>query len=268
MAMLSIGEAVAVAVGKRSVAPQRNRSGRRSFAPVRRGSLAKGSFEDQFFVKFAKGEPDKFARAVKWLCEAGRASKRKARSEQRDMTAIEAILASITTSAVRVFEEMAKLARLCEGQVFPTYDWLAEHTKLGRATIARAIGALENAQLIIKQRRFRHEHDADEGLQYRQTSNVYRLIVPNQLMALLPRWMRPAPPPDDFLHDQSDRIVSTALMLKGLSATDYVKATIGGALGDALVRLAAALDLKAISESHNDPQTLLNIDLQGKNEST
>ena len=87
-------------------------------------------------------------------------------------------------------------------------------------------------------------------------------------MALLPRWMRPAPPPDDFLHDQSDRLVSTALMLKGLSATDYVKATIGGALGDALARLAAALDLKAISESHNDPQTLPNINLQGENEST
>lgn len=47
------------------------------------------------------------------------------------------------------------LARLNRGRVYPSYDRLPEKTALGRATIAPALDALEDAGLLVRQRRFR-----------------------------------------------------------------------------------------------------------------
>ncbi|MEJ8629552.1 helix-turn-helix domain-containing protein [Sphingomonas sp. I4] len=71
------------------------------------------------------------------------------------MTGPEALLASLTAGAVRVYEELCTLARLNGGKVYPSYDRLATATALGRATVARALTILEQAGFLVRQRRFR-----------------------------------------------------------------------------------------------------------------
>ena len=75
------------------------------------------------------------------------------------------------------------------------------------------------------------------------------------MLALLPRRFQPAPVPNDHLQHEAERMKETAAMLAGLSCCDFARTTVGGALGQMLARLGAAID-GAERESHDDPQTL------------
>ncbi|MFC3216416.1 helix-turn-helix domain-containing protein [Novosphingobium panipatense] len=87
--------------------------------------------------------------------DTGRRLKRAVRTEGHVLSPAEAALTGLTAGAVRVFEEICTLARLNAGRVFPSYNRLAEATALGRATVARALAALERAGFLVRQRRFK-----------------------------------------------------------------------------------------------------------------
>ena len=149
----------------------------------------------------------------------------------------------MTAGAVRVFEEICTLARLCRGQVFPSYDRLAEKTQLGRTTVARAIRLLELAGFLIRQRRFKKVAGDGSGSRYEQTSNVYRPLLPKAVVSLLPRWMRPPPLPIDETQREVDRQEDLQVMYGQLSRQELARATItAGPLADVLARLGASLD--------------------------
>jgi hypothetical protein len=122
-------------------------------------------------------------------------NRREERAGTHTLTATERAIAALTAGAVRVYEGICTLARLNQGSVFPSYDWLAEATGLGRATIARALHALDRVGFLVRQRRFTRIEG--EGPRYRQTSNVYRALLPASVLGYLPCWMRPSPLPDD-----------------------------------------------------------------------
>lgn len=251
-ALARAGSACAVRRGPRRVAP-------RSGAPVRRDSLEEGTFEDLFFARLPKGETDRMLRAARAALDAGRRLKRAERAGERVLTTAERALAAITAGAVRVFEEICTLARLNAGRVFPSYDWLAEATALGRATVARALAALEAAGFLVRQRRFKRVEAEGEGEKprYAQTSNVYRPALPRRLLDVLPRWLRPAPAPADAMQRLADRAEEVAAMEAGLSARELARSVADGALGRMLARLGAAID-RIERESHDDPQILTN----------
>ena len=234
------------------VRPARSGGVHRTGAPVRRGSIEAGTFEEAFFAVPAPGETDRLLTACRRARDAGR----------RTLSATERRLAALTAGAVRVFEEICTLARLNRGRVFPSYDWLAEATGLGRATIARALVLLEEAGFLLRQRRFVRDEGqkagrgAGEGPRYRQTSNAYRALLPAAVRAYLPRWMRPAPLPDDVIQREADRREAEAAMRAGLSCRELAQVTVGGALGQMLARLGARID--AVSESQNHTQPLKN----------
>lgn len=238
-----------------SAEPRVARSGglHRTGAPVRRGSVEAGTVEDSFFAVPARGETDRLLRAARAALDAGRRAKRTARAEGRMLNAAEAALAGLTAAAVRVFEEICTLARLNGGKVFPTYDHLAKATALGRATVARALAALEAAGFLLRQRRFCRTTGA--GPRYRQTSNIYRALLPGKLLRFLPRSLRPAPPPCDAVAHQAEAAAELAAMRATLSCKELAEVTLGGALGRVLASLGAAID-RAACESHSDPQTL------------
>ena len=246
------------------VAPARARSGglHRTGAPVLRGSIEAGTFEEAFFAVPAPGETDRMLTACRRARDAGRRLAREARAGTRALSVTERRLAALTAGAVRVFEEICTLARLNRGRVFPSYDWLAEATGLGRATIARALVLLEAAGFLVRQRRFTRDEGqgqgmgAGEGARYRQTSNAYRALLPASVRAYLPRWMRPAPLPDDVIQQEADRQEGEATMRASLSCRELAQATVGGALGRMLARLGARID--ATCESQNEPQPLTN----------
>lgn len=256
MTALTLGDAAAMALARvgsgRRERPTPSPT-RRTATPVRRNSLEAGTFEDGFFASPAKGEPDRMLRAARAALDAGRRLKRAARAEGRVLDAREDALAALTDGALRVFEEICTLARLNAGRVFPSYDRLAKATALGRATVARALRLLEAAGFLVRQRRFKRV--AGEGPRYAQTSNVYRPAMPQGLLALLPRWLRPAPLPADAVQHASDRADEVAAMEAGLCARERIKGVADSALSRVLARLAAAID-KAECESHADPETL------------
>jgi len=244
-----------------SVTPRARSGGlHRTGAPVRRGSIEAGTFEEAFFAVPAPGETDRMLPACRRARDAGRRLAREARAGTRTLSVTERRLAALTAGAVRVFEEICTLARLNRGRVFPSYDWLAEATGLGRATIARALVLLEAAGFLVRQRRFTRDEGqgmgAGEGPRYRQTSNAYRALLPASVRAYLPRWMRPAPLPDDVIQQEADRQEGEAGMRASLSCRELAQVTVGGALGRTLARLGARID--ATCESQNDLQPLTN----------
>lgn len=261
MTMLSLGDAAMRALGALPIKggarprPARRGTPHRTGAPVRRDSIEAGTFEEAFFAIPAKGEPDRLLRMARAALDAGRRLKRAARAEGRELTAGERALAGLTAGAVRVYEEIVTLARLNRGRVFPSYDRLAEATALGRATVARALAALEAAGFLLRQRRFKRVAGDGPGPRYEQTSNAYRPLAPARLLGHLPRWLRPAPLPDDVVQRAADRAAEQAVMLARLSCRELAQATVGGALGRVLARLGAALDAQGMTERESQNQS-------------
>lgn len=191
-------------------APARSRSGgpNPTRAHVHPNSRRAGTFEEEFFYSYAKGEPDRLFQKAEELLKGKNAVRRLARAEERQLTADEQIVTMITGAAVRVFKELTGLARLCGGKVFPTWEWIERATGLSRASVGRGLKILADMGLIEKQRRcVPIEAPADRPkAKNEQTSNVYRMSFPNRLVRFLPRRFRPAPLPDDVTQKEADRI--------------------------------------------------------------
>ncbi len=267
MTAITLGQAATLALGgmrargsermpaRATAAPRTHITG----APVRRDSIEAGTFEDMFFAVPARGECDRLLRIARVMLDAGRKLKRAARAEGRHLTRSERLVAALGAGAVRIYEELLTLARLNRGRVYPSYDRLAERTGLGRATVARGLAQLEAIGLLVRQRRFRRVESAGPGPRYAQTSNVYRPTppagLPARILAHLPRWMQPAPLPDDEIQREADRQGETQAMLATLSCRDLARATLGGPLGRMLARLGAGIDRRTC-ESHGEPQLL------------
>jgi predicted transcriptional regulator len=226
---------------------------------VRRDSIEAGTFEDMFFAVPAQGECDRLLRIARVMLDAGRKLKRAACAEGRILSRSERIVAALGAGAVRIYEELLTLARLNRGRVYPSYDRLADRTGLGRATVARGLAQLEAIGLLVRQRRFRKVAGDGPGPRYAQTSNAYRptppAALPARILAHLPRWLTPAPLPDDEVQRETDRQAETQAMLATLSCRDLARATLSGPLGRALARLGARID-RDERESHDDPQSL------------
>ncbi|SEM73764.1 Helix-turn-helix domain-containing protein [Sphingomonas gellani] len=219
----------------------------RTGASVRRDSLEAGTFEEGFFAVPVKGEADKLTRAAGKLLDEGRRLKRKQRGGE-ELSVAERAVAAMTAAAVRVYQEFCTLWRVTKGQLYPSYDYLAERTELGRRTVARAIVILEKVGLLIRQRRFARVEAEGAGPRWHQTSNVYRPVLAKALMTFLPRSMRPAPPPVDEIQREADRQEDTQHMLAGLNCRELARATlVSGPLADVVAKLGACIDARSES---------------------
>lgn len=266
MGTLAFGEALVGALGGhvarvKGHGPRKNRSGapHRTGAPVLRDSVEEGTFEHLFFTPPAKGETDRLLRAARRILDAGRQLRREARCDGRVLTPGEQRLITLTAASVRVFEEILTLARLNKGRVFPSYDYLADATSLGRATVARALRILEGIGFLVRQRRFKKVEGDGPGPRYAQTSNVYRAFLPDLVARYLPRWMRPAPLPDDEVQREADRQDDMAAMRATLDPRERRQAMEKGALAKVLARIEAVIDRQEVvpkRESQNHPQPL------------
>jgi len=247
MAVFTLGEAMGLVVGIARGVPDRRSGSHRTGAPVLRGSLEAGTFEDTFFVVPAKGEADRLLKAVKAFAAAGKRRAKEARAAGTPLSPFDRARSTLTLASVEVMEHLLTFWRVCKGSVFPSYDRLAEISGLGRATIARAIRQLTLTGFLVRQRRFVRLKDQGAGPQRVQTSNAYRPVFAETLRQFLPRWMRP-PIPDDHAQREEERLQATAAMLARLSNREYAKATVGGELGAMLARLGTAIDERSERE--------------------
>jgi len=255
---LSVGDAALAALGSMGVRrkPARSGASHRTGAPVRRDSVEAGTFEEAFFAVPAKGETDRLLHVARKTLDAARRLRRDERAGAKELSAAERLIARLTSSAVRVYEEILTLARLNRGQVFPSYDHLADATGLGRATICRALTILEAIGFLARQRRFNRIDGKGPGPRYKQTSNAYRPLLPAKVLSYLPRWLRPAPVPEDEVQRRLDHIEDTQLMLKSLSCRELAEATIDGPLRKILAKLGDAIDRREReSQTGSEPLT-------------
>lgn len=258
MEAITFGRALGTALSGMPVRSRPARSGavRRTGAQVLRNSVEAGTFEESFFAIPAKGETEGMLRAARKGLDAARGLRRIDRRGERKLSVAERALAALTASAVRVFEEILTLARLNKGRVFPSYEYLAEATNLGRATITRALTILEDIGFIVRQRRFKRVAGQGAGPRYVQTSNAYRTILPSRVLAFLPRWMRPAPVPVDAEEHRNEQVSATKDMLATLSCKELAEATVNGPLGKVLALLGAGVD-RAEREAQNGSKPLI-----------
>lgn len=257
MGTITIGDAALKAFGMltRAHSPARSGAPHRTGAPVLRDSLEAGTFEEVFWTAPAKGETDRLLHVARKTLDAARRLRRDARSGHRTLSAVEQGISKLTGSAVRVFEEILTLARLNHGRVYPSYDYLAQATGLGRATVGRALAVLEAIGFLVRQRRFHRLKCEGPGPRYGQTSNAYRPLMPGSVRSYLPRWMRPAPLPDDAVQHHADRIAETNAMLDTLTCRELAHITVDGPLGRILAKLGDAIDCQE-REAQNGSQPL------------
>jgi len=216
-------------------------------APVRRDSREAGTFEDMFWSVPAKGETDKLLLTARRALDAARRLLRDERSGSRTLTSSERRISKLTPGAVRIYEEILTLARLNQGKVFPSYEYLADATALGRRTVARGLSILEDIGFLVRQRRFKRVEAEGTKPRYEQTSNAYRPTLAQTVLSYLPRWMRPAPVPVDQLQRDAEQQEDRQHMLSQLNCRDLARATLSGSVGDALARLGARIDAQGAS---------------------
>lgn len=259
MGAVSIARASFMALDRATSERARWRSGapNPTRARVHPHSRKAGTFEDDFFYTYAQGETDRLYRNAVELLKRKNAIRRLARSEERPLTEAERLVTLITPAAVRVFEQLTRLARNCAGKVFPTWEWIETHTGLSRASVGRGLAILANMGLLDKQRRcVPIEPTADRPkARYEQTSNVYRMRFPNSLVRFLPRRFRPVPLPDDVVQQEADRVEEIEAMRLWRSPRQMVAEDIDDApLRRVLMSLALAVEAQ---ESQKNGQPLL-----------
>lgn len=220
-------------------------SSRRSGAPVRRNSIEAGSFEDGFFVRPAH-TTHRTMTAARLFAKATREP-----GERQG---------KIGTVALEVLELLLGMAHRYNGRVEPSYEWISEQIHRARSAVIRAVAQLVDSGFLAKVRRFvRIEGAEGPGPRYEQTSNAYRVALPAAAAKLLPRWLKPAPVPEDVLHREQERQEDMQAMLARLTAREFARTVVGGALGDVLSRLGEALDARDERESSLGSEPLLEL---------
>jgi hypothetical protein len=225
-------------------------------AHVHPNSRKAGTFEQDFFYTYAKGETDRLYRNAVELLKRKNAIRRLARAEGRQLTEAERLVTLITPAAVRVFEQLTQLARTCAGRVFPTWEWIETHTGLSRASVGRGLKILASMGMLDKQRRCVPVDPTPDRpkARYEQTSNVYRMRFPNRLVSFLPRRFRPCPLPDDVVQREADRIEQIEAMRLWRSPRQIAAQDIDDAgLRAIMIRLAVGIEER---ESQKNGQPL------------
>ncbi len=161
--------------------------------------------------------------------------------------------------ALEILRYMANLVSHKTGQLDPSLETLMR--KLGRSkdAIVRALKALRMHGFIDWLRRYVPTGNND-GVQVQQTSNAYRLMLPERAKRLLGRYGKNAPVPDDFAHAQATREAELNVMRDALTMPELALFEAGDtALGRSLARLGSLLaERESAKRSESQSQNLYN----------
>lgn len=90
-----------------------------------------------------------------------------------------------------------------DGRLEPSLDFLMRKLRRSRDAIHRALKALRQHGFLDWLRRYVPTGNEGRGVQVQQTSNAYRLSLPERARRLLGRMVEDSPMPDDFAHAQA-----------------------------------------------------------------
>lgn len=158
---------------------------RRSGQPVRRRSGLAGRCEGLFWRRITAREAGQIrlaAQKYEWATrEAG------------------SRYGALGSVALEVLDYLTRLIGK-DGRLEPSLDFLMRKLKRSRGAIHRALKALRQHGFLDWMRRYVPTGNEGRGVQVQQTSNAYRLSLPDRARRLLGRMMGDSPLPDDFAH--------------------------------------------------------------------
>lgn len=163
-----------------------DRAARRTHQPVRRKSHLAGKHDRQFWKPTSRKEVAQIVLAAKrYELGTREAGKRNGR---------------LGFVAIEVLELFANMVSYRTGQLDPSIDTLMRKLRRSRDAIVRALRALRDHGFLDWLRRYVPTGNEGRGVQVKQTSNAYRLLLPQKLVQWLGAWGWSVPLPDDFSH--------------------------------------------------------------------
>lgn len=209
---------------------------RRTFQPVRRESRAAGR-EGTFWRPVARKDVERIILAAERFELSGKLAGRK-----------NGPLGGVALEILRLFRNVVDFRT---GRLDPSIDYLMAKLRRSRGAIVAALKALRTHGFLDWLRRYVPTGERGvRGPQVQQTSNAYRLSLPQRAKAMLGRYFQPAPVPDDHRQRQTEQAAQIEQHISSLSNADKARFLIDDPdLAASVARLGAMLDAKKERES-------------------
>ena len=160
-------------------------SGRRTYQPVRRDSYLKGQ-QGAFYRPIERQHARRIVLAARKFEVTTR------HKGQRN--------GDIGTIAIEVLDYLANLIDPRTGRLEPSIQTIMDKLHRSRDAVVRALSALRQHGFLDWIRRYEPTGEKGKGVQVQQTSNAYRLFMPNRALKLLGRYVQKSPVPIDIVH--------------------------------------------------------------------
>lgn len=197
--------------------------------PVRGSSHPRGHSENRFWRRTDRRE-------VQLVLRAARRFDRESRSAGRRNGPLGHV-------AIEILELFVNLVEFRTGRLDPSLETIMRMIRRSRDAVVRALQALRRYGFLDWLRRYVPTGNEGRGPQVRQTSNAYRLALPDHARRLLGLWAAPVPVPDDAVAERRDRDRQIAEWCRLLSREERVRLEFGATpLGEALAKLARVFD--------------------------
>ncbi len=217
--------------------------------PVRRRSHFKGRSEGQIWRPTTRKDVQAILKAAEIYNEAGLHEKGERSGP----------LGSVALDVLRLF---VNLIDFRTGRLEPSITTIMDRLGRSRDTIVRALKNLRAHGFIDWLRRYEPTGNEGRGPQVQQTSNAYRLSLPEKARQFLGRFGKAPPPPAD--HGQDQRAWSEAIdaYKKALPLDERTLLDVGdNRLGRSLAQMARSLMKR---ESDNQTEFPSNLYLKGQ----
>lgn len=122
--------------------------------------------------------------------------------------------------ALQVLNYLTRLVNDRTGRLDPSIEYLMGKLKRSRDAIVRALKALRAHGFLDWLRRYVPTGNQGRGPQVIQTSNAYRLSLPERARRLLGRLVMSPPPPCDFAHARAARAADIEAYQRSLPLED------------------------------------------------
>ena len=206
--------------------------------PVRRHSHIRGRSEGRIWRPTTRKDVQAILKAAEIYNEAGLHEKGERSGP----------LGSVALDVLRLF---VNLIDFRTGRLEPSITTIMDRLGRSRDTIVRALKNLRAHGFIDWLRRYEPTGNEGRGPQVQQTSNAYRLSLPEKARQFLGRFSKAPPLPDDHSAAQEARAAELDAYRKALPLDELALSEAGDtALGRALAALG-----KAIQKRESDNQT-------------
>ncbi|MQW30258.1 helix-turn-helix domain-containing protein [Sinorhizobium meliloti] len=208
--------------------------------PVRRQSRARGHCEAVFWRRTNRDEVQRILLAAK----------RYERIE-RQPGSRSGPLGSV---AIEVLEFFVNLVDYKTGRLEPSIDTLMLRLRRSRDAIVRALKSLRTHGFLDWLRRYEPTGNEGRGPQVKQTSNAYRLSLPERAKRFLGRLGMAPPLPDDHAQALAERMAAVEEHRASLMLDERTLFDVGdNPLGQALARLARSMKQRESARQTESP---------------